>query len=81
MFAQLLAVLAVRHGNGDACLPLDVVSLLKGETTDAVAFACRKEIQEGMHCSMECYDTIVAFQAVGLLTLRGLQPPSLKAAP
>lgn len=51
-------------GGGDGCLPADVVAMLKGEVTDAVAFGCRKEIQEGISCSADCHDAIVSFQEV-----------------
>jgi len=51
-----------RGATGDGCLPADVVAMLKGEVTDAVAFGCRKEIQEGISCSTDCHDAIVGFQ-------------------
>lgn len=58
------ASLSSRGVSGDGCLPADVVAMLKGEITDAVAFGCRKEIQEGTSCSTDCHDAIVGFQEV-----------------
>ena len=61
---QVQASVSSRDVSGDACLPLDIITLLKSETCDAVAFACRSEIQDGASCSSECYDALQQFRSV-----------------
>ena len=63
---QVQATLSSRGASGDACLPFDVVTLLKSETCDAVAYACQQEIQDGASCSSECYDALQKFRSVCL---------------
>jgi len=60
---QVQASVSSRDVSGDACLPLDIITLLKSETCDAVAFACRPEIQDGASCSSECYDALQQFRS------------------
>lgn len=52
------------ESSGDACLPLDVITLLKSESVDTVAFACKAEIQDGASCSSACHDALIQLQAV-----------------
>ena len=52
------------EASGEACLPLDVITLLKSETVDTVAFTCKAEIQDGASCSSECHDALIQLQAV-----------------
>ena len=61
---QVQASVSSRDVGGDACLPLDIITLLKSETCDAVAFACQQEIQDGASCSSECYDALQKFRSV-----------------
>jgi len=61
---QVQASVSSRDVGGDACLPLDIITLLKSETCDAVAFACQQEIQDGASCSSECYDALQQFRSV-----------------
>jgi hypothetical protein len=61
---QAQASVSSRDVSGDACLPLDIITLLKSETCDAVAFACQQEIQDGASCSSECYDALEQFRSV-----------------
>jgi len=51
-------------GWGDACLPTDVRSLLRSETTSSVSSACQNLIKKGgaKVCSAECRDALVHFQ-------------------
>ena len=60
---QVQASVSSRDAGGDACLPLDIITLLKSETCDAVAFACQQEIQDGASCSSECYDASTTMAA------------------
>ena len=60
---QAQASVSSRDVSGDACLPLDIITLLKSETCDAVAFACQQEIQDGASCSSECYDALEQFRS------------------
>ena len=61
---RAVASVSSRDVSGDACLPADVIHLLKSETSDAVAFACQQVIQDGASCSSECYDALQQFRSV-----------------
>jgi len=55
------------EAQGDACLPLDVVSLLRGDLTTDVAKACADLLTSAQNgrdagCSQECFGAVTKFQ-------------------